>query len=83
MKDLGLNAGFVAWAEEKADDDALILKILWQAGCVFYVRTAEPQSLVRTYLCQMTRSSGRKIRATTIMLHSIKIVNADASRNIQ
>ncbi|CAF9940527.1 MAG: hypothetical protein ALECFALPRED_008702 [Alectoria fallacina] len=46
MKDLGLNAGFVAWAEEKADDDALILKILWQAGCVFYVRTAEPQSLM-------------------------------------
>ncbi len=51
MKDLSLNAGFVAWAEEKAEDDALVLKILWQAGCVFYVRTAEPQTLVRTCMC--------------------------------
>ena len=47
MKGLTLNAGFVAWAEKRADEDALLLQILWQAGCVFYVRTTEPQTLVR------------------------------------
>ena len=46
MKGLDLNAGFVAWVGKKAEDDALVLKILWDAGCVFYVRTTEPQLLV-------------------------------------
>lgn len=46
MKDLGLNAGFMAWVGRKAQDDALVLKILWEAGCIFYVRTTEPQTLV-------------------------------------
>ncbi len=46
MKGLDLNAGFVAWVGTKAEDDALVLKILWNAGCVFYVRTTEPQLLV-------------------------------------
>ena len=46
MKGLTCNAGFVAWADEVATDDALILKLLWKAGCVFYVRTTEPQTLV-------------------------------------
>ena len=36
MKDLGLNTGLAAWAENKAEDDAAVLKILWQAGCVFH-----------------------------------------------
>lgn len=47
MKDLGLNAGFVAWWDNKATDDASILKILWNAGCVFYVRTTQPQILMQ------------------------------------
>ncbi|KAK3176528.1 hypothetical protein OEA41_007851 [Lepraria neglecta] len=38
MKDLDLNAGFVAWVGTKVEGDALILKILWQAGCVFNFR---------------------------------------------
>ena len=46
MRDLDLNAGFVAWVGSKAKDDAQILKILWEAGCGFYVRTTEPQTLV-------------------------------------
>ncbi|MCJ1368345.1 hypothetical protein MMC16_007487 [Acarospora aff. strigata] len=46
MKGLDLNAGFVAWVGKKAEDDALVLKILWDAGCVFYVRTTEPQLLM-------------------------------------
>ena len=51
MKGLTCNGGFVCWADNVASDDALILKILWRAGCVFYVRTTEPQSLVCTVLC--------------------------------
>lgn len=46
MKDLGLNAGFVSWWDHKAGDDALVLKILWRAGCVFYARTTQPQTLM-------------------------------------
>ena len=46
MKGLGLNAGFVSWWDRKAEDDAHVLKILWNAGCVFYARTTEPQSLM-------------------------------------
>ena len=46
MKGLGLNAGFVSWWERKAVEDAHILQILGNAGCVFYVRTTQPQSLM-------------------------------------
>lgn len=46
MRALKCNAGFVAWADQEATEDALILKILWEAGCIFYVRTTEPQTLV-------------------------------------
>ena len=46
MKDLGLNAGFVSWWDHKGEDDALVLKILWNAGCVFYARTTQPQTLM-------------------------------------
>jgi len=53
MEGLGLNTGLVAWADKKADEDALLLQILWQAGCVFYVRTTEPQTLVCTHDCSL------------------------------
>lgn len=46
MKDLGLNAGFVSWWDHKGEDDALVLKILWNNGCVFYARTTQPQTLM-------------------------------------
>ena len=46
MKGLGLNGGFVGWWENKGKDDANLLKILWNAGCVFYARTTEPQTLM-------------------------------------
>ena len=46
MKGLGLNAGFISWWEHKGEDDAHILKILWDAGCVFYARTTQPQTLM-------------------------------------
>ncbi|KAL9120013.1 MAG: hypothetical protein Q9187_003430 [Circinaria calcarea] len=46
MKGLGLNAGFISWWEHKGEDNAHILKILWDAGCVFYARTTQPQTLM-------------------------------------
>ncbi|KAL8964845.1 MAG: hypothetical protein Q9197_006783, partial [Variospora fuerteventurae] len=46
MKGKGLNAGFVGWWHHKGGDDAITLKILWQAGCVFYARTTQPQTLM-------------------------------------
>lgn len=46
MKGLGANAGFVAWWDHVASEDAHILKLLWQAGAVFYARTTEPQTLM-------------------------------------
>ena len=46
MKDLGLNAGFISWWNHKAEEDAHILQILWNAGCVFYARTTQPQTLM-------------------------------------
>lgn len=47
MKGLDSNGGFVGWVGRKSPDDANVLKILLAAGAVLYVRTTEPQSLVR------------------------------------
>lgn len=46
MKGLGHNAGFISWWDNKAADDSHVLKILWNAGCVFYARTTQPQTLM-------------------------------------
>lgn len=46
MKGKGLNAGFVSWWDHRGADDANVLKILRRAGCVFYARTTEPQTLM-------------------------------------
>lgn len=46
MKDLDLNCGFVSWVGRVADHDALILRLLRNAGAVFYARTTEPQTLM-------------------------------------
>ena len=46
MKDLGLNAGFISWWDQKGEEDAYVLKIMWNAGCVFYARTTQPQTLM-------------------------------------
>ncbi|KAH7370700.1 amidase signature domain-containing protein [Rhexocercosporidium sp. MPI-PUGE-AT-0058] len=46
MKDLGLNAGYVAWWGKKADEDAHVLQILWNAGAVFFARTTQPQTMM-------------------------------------
>ncbi|KAI0012464.1 amidase [Xylariaceae sp. FL0662B] len=46
MKGRDLNAGFVAWVGRVAEEDALILQYLWDAGAVFYARTTQPQTLM-------------------------------------
>ena len=59
MKDLGLNTGLAAWAQNKAEGDAVVLKILWQAGCVFHARTTQPQTLVNNKPCSDDSPSRR------------------------
>ena len=46
MKGLGLNGGFVSWYDHTGEEDSNLLKILWSAGCVFYARTTQPQTLM-------------------------------------
>lgn len=46
MKGLDLNTGFISWVGRLGTDDALILKLLWNAGAVFHARTTEPQTLM-------------------------------------
>lgn len=47
MNGLEVNVGFVGWVGRVALEDAFLLKCLWEAGCVFYARTTQPQTLVR------------------------------------
>lgn len=56
MKGLDQNVGIVAWVGNEAKEDASLLKILWEAGCVFHVRTTEPQLLVS---CLQDGKSGK------------------------
>ena len=51
MKGRRTNAGWMRWIDRVGDDDALILKILYRAGAVFYVRTTQPQSLMQLESC--------------------------------
>lgn len=42
-----MSAGFVSWLDRESPDDAIIVKILLNAGAVVYARSTEPQALVR------------------------------------
>ncbi|KAL8942558.1 MAG: hypothetical protein Q9216_001602 [Gyalolechia sp. 2 TL-2023] len=46
MKGLGLNAGYIAWWNKTASEDARVLQILSHAGAVFHARTTQPQTLM-------------------------------------
>ncbi|KAI1614495.1 amidase [Exophiala viscosa] len=46
MKGLGLNGGFVSWWDHVGKEDAHIIQLLQNAGCVLYVRTTQPQCLM-------------------------------------
>ncbi|CAF1258082.1 unnamed protein product [Adineta ricciae] len=41
-------SGWMKWIDRIAEDDALMLKILYEVATVFYVRTSQPQTLVHT-----------------------------------
>jgi Asp-tRNA(Asn)/Glu-tRNA(Gln) amidotransferase A subunit family amidase len=46
MKGLGQNGGFVSWWDRVAPEDAHIIELFLKAGCVLYVRTTQPQTLM-------------------------------------
>ncbi|KAK6538563.1 hypothetical protein TWF694_010142 [Orbilia ellipsospora] len=46
IKSHDLNAGFCSWVGTTATEDGDILKPLYDAGAIFYVRTTEPQTLM-------------------------------------
>lgn len=39
-------SGYIAWADNISDDDALIVKVFREAGAVFHVKTTVPQGLM-------------------------------------
>ncbi|CAG8978766.1 hypothetical protein HYALB_00012498 [Hymenoscyphus albidus] len=39
-------AGFIAWVDDVSKNDALVVKILRDAGAIFHVKTANPQALM-------------------------------------
>ncbi|CAF1562547.1 unnamed protein product, partial [Rotaria sordida] len=46
MKERRIISGWIKWIDRIAEDDTLIVKILYEADAIFYVRTTEPQSLM-------------------------------------
>lgn len=38
--------GYVSWIGKYAKEDSIIVKLLYNAGAVFYVKTSVPQSLM-------------------------------------
>ncbi|KAJ5400918.1 hypothetical protein N7465_011407 [Penicillium sp. CMV-2018d] len=51
LKGRDLSAGFVSWLDRESPDDAIIVKILLNAGAVVYARTTEPQALMALETC--------------------------------
>ncbi|OJJ46392.1 hypothetical protein ASPZODRAFT_132487 [Penicilliopsis zonata CBS 506.65] len=56
IKGLTCNTGYVAWVDQIATEDALLLQLLEKAGAVFHVRTNQPQSLM--HLCCSNNITG-------------------------
>lgn len=46
MKGRITSAGYVKWIDRIANDDALLVKILHNAGAILFVRTTQPQTLM-------------------------------------
>ena len=46
MAGLTQNAGFCAWTDRTAPADAVVLRILQDAGAIFHARTTQPQTLM-------------------------------------
>ena len=43
-------SGFTAWTDHVSDSDALIIKVLRDAGAVFHVKTTNPQGLMVSWM---------------------------------
>ncbi len=50
LKGTPSTSGFIAWANDVSEEDALIVKILREAGTVFHVKTTNPQGLMVGFL---------------------------------
>jgi len=50
------NAGYAVWVDRVTDDWALTVKLLLDAGAVFYIRTTEPQTIM--HLCSNNNITG-------------------------
>ncbi|KAK4507595.1 hypothetical protein PRZ48_001330 [Zasmidium cellare] len=72
MKGLDQNGGFISWVGRIAPDDALILKLLWNAGAVFYARTTEPQTL-------MHLETSNNIYGVTVNPYNSKLTSGGSS----
>lgn len=46
LKDRVTHTGYVAWVDNVTTEDALIVRLLREAGAVFHVRTNEPQTIM-------------------------------------
>lgn len=72
MRGRRTHAGYIAWIDRIATDDALIVKILYEAGAIFYVRTTQPQSLMHLE-CTST------IFGTTVNPYNRKLTSGGSS----
>ncbi|KAF2160433.1 hypothetical protein M409DRAFT_70401 [Zasmidium cellare ATCC 36951] len=72
MKGLDQNGGFISWVGRVAPDDAIILKLLWNAGAVFYARTTEPQTL-------MHLETSNNIYGVTVNPYNSKLTSGGSS----
>ncbi|KAI9047341.1 hypothetical protein LZ554_008788 [Drepanopeziza brunnea f. sp. 'monogermtubi'] len=46
MQDCETNGGYVAWIQEPKTGNVSVNDILYEAGCVFYARTTQPQAVM-------------------------------------
>ena len=44
--DVVTNASYVGWARNKHDRTPLLYETFWDEGCVYYVRTTQPQTIM-------------------------------------
>jgi len=73
MKGLPQNAAFIAWYHDPAPaSEPHILQLLWRAGCVFYVRTTQPQIL-------MHLETSSNLHGVTVNPHNRQLTSGGSS----
>ncbi|TDZ41089.1 putative amidase [Colletotrichum trifolii] len=66
------HSGYVAWVDNVAEEDALVVRLAKAAGAVFHVRTNEPQSV-------MHLDCSNPIYGTTVNPHNRKLTSGGSS----